>query len=215
MNRMQNGFTLIEIAIVLVIIGLLLCGVLKGQELINTAKVKNLAADFKNVPMYVSVYQDKYKALPGDDKAATAHLSATASNGAGNGTIDGLWKPAAATDESAIFWQHLRLANLMTGSTVPDIAAGNAFMPQNAVGGGIGVSSMANSPIAGMRGSYVICSDAIAGRFAQQLDISNDDGVPNTGSMQIIAAGTVALGGTAVTPAAFSLDSNYLVCAGF
>jgi prepilin-type N-terminal cleavage/methylation domain-containing protein len=48
----QSGFTLIEIAIVLVIIGLLLGGVLKGQELINSAKVKNLATDFRNIPLY-------------------------------------------------------------------------------------------------------------------------------------------------------------------
>jgi prepilin-type N-terminal cleavage/methylation domain-containing protein len=58
MKRDQSGFTLIEIAIVLVIIGLLLGGVLKGQELINSAKVKNLAADFKNVPVFVYGYQD-------------------------------------------------------------------------------------------------------------------------------------------------------------
>ena len=52
MKRNQSGFTLIEIAIVLVIIGLLLGGVLKGQELINSAKVKNLATDFRNIPVY-------------------------------------------------------------------------------------------------------------------------------------------------------------------
>lgn len=45
-KRRQSGFTLIEIAIVLVIIGLLLGGILKGQELINSARVKNLASDF-------------------------------------------------------------------------------------------------------------------------------------------------------------------------
>ena len=49
MKKQQAGFTLIELAIVLVIIGLLLGGVLKGQELINSAKVKNLANDFKNI----------------------------------------------------------------------------------------------------------------------------------------------------------------------
>ncbi|MCX7173912.1 MAG: prepilin-type N-terminal cleavage/methylation domain-containing protein, partial [Proteobacteria bacterium] len=49
-SRKQSGFTLIEIAIVLVIIGLLLGGVLKGQELINSAKVKNFAQDFKSIP---------------------------------------------------------------------------------------------------------------------------------------------------------------------
>ena len=78
MKRNQSGFTLIEIAIVLVIIGLLLGGVLKGQELINSAKVKNLATDFKNVPIYIYGYQDKYKALPGDDANAKLHLGASA-----------------------------------------------------------------------------------------------------------------------------------------
>ena len=53
MKKQQSGFTLIELAIVLVIIGLLLGGVLKGQELINSAKVKNIVSDFKNVQVFV------------------------------------------------------------------------------------------------------------------------------------------------------------------
>ena len=73
-KRRQSGFTLIEIAIVLVIIGLLLGGILKGQELINSARVKNLASDFRNVPVFIYGYQDKYRALPGDDSAAVAHV---------------------------------------------------------------------------------------------------------------------------------------------
>ena len=48
-RRQQSGFTLVEIAIVLVIIGLLLGGILKGQELINSAKAKSFAQDFRNV----------------------------------------------------------------------------------------------------------------------------------------------------------------------
>ena len=59
MKKQQSGFTLVEIAIVLVIIGLLLGGVLKGQELINSAKVKNLANDFRTIPTFVYAYQDK------------------------------------------------------------------------------------------------------------------------------------------------------------
>ena len=62
MKKQQSGFTLVEIAIVLVIIGLLLGGVLKGQELINSAKVKNLANDFRTIPTFVYAYQDKFRA---------------------------------------------------------------------------------------------------------------------------------------------------------
>ena len=58
MNRTKNrGFTLIEIAIVLVIIGLLLGGVLKGQELINNAKVKSYATDFRNIPIQLYFFE--------------------------------------------------------------------------------------------------------------------------------------------------------------
>ncbi len=81
MKRNQSGFTLIEIAIVLVIIGLLLGGVLKGQELINSARVKNLATDFRNIPVYIYGYQDKFRAIPGDDNNAKAHLGRHCASG--------------------------------------------------------------------------------------------------------------------------------------
>ena len=67
----QQGFTLVEIAIVLVIIGLLLGGILKGQEMITQAKIKNVIADISGVSAAMYGYQDRYRALPGDDKLAT------------------------------------------------------------------------------------------------------------------------------------------------
>src|SRR4030095_7033874 len=115
MRKQQSGFTLVEIAIVLVIIGLLLGGILKGQELINSAKVKNLANDFRVVPTYIYAYQDKYKALPGDDNRADTNVSGatkatTPAGTQGNGVINGNWNSSTATDESFLFWQHVRLS---------------------------------------------------------------------------------------------------------
>ena len=180
MKRNQSGFTLIEIAIVLVIIGLLLGGVLKGQELINSAKVKNLAGDFKNIPVFIYGYQDKFKALPGDDAAVVAHVNGTlatapASPAArGNGVIEGQWNSTTAGDESVLFWQHVRLAGLAPGETTVNVAAGNTYIPTNAAGGKVGIQSgsttappvndAAGNPI---RGSYVICSDGILGKFVK------------------------------------------------
>src|SRR6516164_11396797 len=94
--RRQAGFTLVEIAIVLVIIGLLLGGVLKGQELIESAKVKNIGQDFRAISIAVLTYQDKYRALPGDDPKATtrwtgacaATIITTQGAALGNGQID-------------------------------------------------------------------------------------------------------------------------------
>jgi prepilin-type N-terminal cleavage/methylation domain-containing protein len=208
MKRNQSGFTLIEIAIVLVIIGLLLGGVLKGQELINSAKVKNLATDFKNVPVFIYGYQDKFKALPGDDSRATTHVTAT-TNGNGNGIIEGNWN--AASGESFDFWQHVRLSGLAPGSTSTTAAD---YIPKNAVGGNIGItnSSATNNPITGLKGSYIVCSNAIAGKFAKQLDTTLDDGNTATGSMMATAVGT-ATGGT--PNGNLDDDTTYLVCMGF
>jgi prepilin-type N-terminal cleavage/methylation domain-containing protein len=202
MRSQQSGFTLVEIAIVLVIIGLLLGGILKGQELINSAKVKNIANDFRVIPTYIYAYQDKFRALPGDDAQVTTHISgATAATGGtlGNGVIEGAWNgdETAASTEAMLFWQHVRLANLAAGPTVP--AAG--YAPTNAVGGRIGVSSIGTglTQVAGMNGTYQVCSSGILGKFAKQLDIQMDDGKTDTGSMRTIA--DVASPQATVTPA--------------
>src|SRR3990167_9250322 len=71
MKTMQKGLTLVEIAIMLVIIGLLLGGILKGQEMITQAKIKNAIADFSGVSAAYFGYQDRYRATPGDDGGAT------------------------------------------------------------------------------------------------------------------------------------------------
>ena len=206
MRRHQSGFTLIEIAIVLVIIGLLLGGILKGQELINSARVKNLATDFRNIPLYIYGYQDKFKALPGDDINAATHTGGTvattpATGTRGNGAIEGSWDSTTATDESYLFWQHVRLASLAPGPTT----TGTGFLPTNTVGGVIGIQSAA--PFTGINGTYFICSAGILGKFVKQLDSQLDDANTATGSMM---AGT-----TLPTPLATLADSTtYTVCMG-
>src|SRR3972149_4339053 len=173
MKRNQSGFTLIEIAIVLVIIGLLLGGVLKGQELINSARVKNLALDFKNIPVLIYGYQDKFKALPGDDATPASHVGGTPAAAAnlGNGTINGTWDSVTNTDESVLFWQHVRMAGLTSGLTVVPAAPAllDPYFPQNAIGGRLGIQgnldiAAAPRPIAGIPGTYVICSASIPGK---------------------------------------------------
>jgi len=234
MKRNQSGFTLIEIAIVLVIIGLLLGGVMKGQELINSAKVKNLAADFKNVPLFIYGYQDKFRSLPGDDTNVGTHLGATATSATtpagtlGNGLINGNWNSNTVTDESIVFWQHIRLAGLSAGSTtVPGSITSDqdTYLPQNAVGGRVGVESGSTTPpIANLKGSYIVCSSHILGKFAKQLDTTMDDGVSNTGSIMVTADtnGATAVTRTAGTAPAAIVPSTtlpddstlYTVCMG-
>ncbi len=239
MKRNQSGFTLIEIAIVLVIIGLLLGGVLKGQELINSAKVKNLATDFRNIPVFIYGYQDKYKAIPGDDPTigtANTHLTGgtactpVAANhcAPGNGLIDGAWNATAITDESYVFWQHVRLAGLAAGATdsTTMTTSPSTYLPVNAVGGNIGIQSgtsvAANSPMIDantipIRGTYIICSPNILGKFAKQLDIQLDDGNTATGNMMaydVTLSGVYAIGKTATATASIADADIVVVCMG-
>ncbi|MDZ4212166.1 MAG: prepilin-type cleavage/methylation domain-containing protein, partial [Methylotenera sp.] len=212
--------TLIELAIVLVIIGLLLGGVLKGQELINSAKVKNMASDFKNIQVYIYGYQDKFRALPGDDKLADSHLTggikATTNGTTGNGVIEGPYNTITATDETALFWQHVRLAGLAAG---PTSTADANYYPTNADGGRIGISSVVSNtavtelPTAGgISGAFIICSEGVLGKFAKQLDTALDDGNTQTGSVRVVTKGAKSIGLTN----ADTLDSNpYAVCMAF
>ena len=218
MKSQQSGFTLVEIAIVLVIIGLLLGGVLKGQELINSAKVKNLANDFRVVPTYIYAYQDKFKSLPGDDAQVTAHVTGataatTPAGTQGNGTINGNWNSTTNTDESRLFWQHVRLANLAAGPT--DVTDAT-YAPKNAVGGTLGINSAttAQLQITGMTGTYQVCSAGILGKFVKQLDVQMDDGNTATGSMRAVADGA-AMNAAAVATASIDEAANYTTCMTF
>lgn len=221
-NR-QKGFTLIEIAIVLVIIGLLLGGVLKGQELINNAKVKSYATDFRNIPIQLYAYQDRFKALPGDDALVATHVpgatpATTPAATLANGVINGAWNSTTNTDESCLYWQHVRLANLAPGSTTVDCTANSEYWPKNANGGQIGIQSNVGlatfSAGNGPPGSFVICSSNVLGQFVLQLDAMLDDGNPSTGSMRAIQ--TSAVGGAPSTTATVQANpaDSFIVCLG-
>lgn len=189
MNK-QTGFTLIELAIVLVIIGLLLGGVLRGQELINSARVKNLTRDFQNTQVYLYTYQDRFRAIPGDDNAANNHVpgGTVATNGTpGNARIEGQWNSPGPLTESFLFWQHVRLASLAPGN--PALGATNTNgAPLGIQSLGAGFSQITTL----VNGSFAICSGGILGRDVLQIDTTLDDGLPNLGSVQANRAEGVA-----------------------
>src|SRR5438105_11659941 len=115
-----RGFTLVEIAIVLVIIGLLLGGILKGQEMITQAKIKNSIADFSGISAAYHGYQDRYRAIPGDDPNATSRWSGatqspTAAEG-GNGKRSEERRGGKDTDESRIWWDQQSRTGFVAGA---------------------------------------------------------------------------------------------------
>ncbi len=179
-QQRQSGFTLVEIAIVLVIIGLLIGGVLKGQEMITNAKIKGIENDFGGVSAAIHAYQDRYGVLPGDDPQADSRFSGTwtaADNGDGNGNIQGGWNSTNNANESRKIWKHLRGAGLIAGPV--DGTNASYQQPSNPYGGLIGV----DLNVYNLSGHNIVFGE-IPGDIAQILEARGDDGVPNTGSIQ-------------------------------
>lgn len=153
------GFTLVELSIVLVIIGLIIGGVMLGQDLIQTSKIRSTISQLERYKTGVSAFRTKYGVLPGDMDSATASAFGFAARGnyAGqgdnNGILEGVSANAASsnngiwqTGETGLFWVDLSQANMIDGSftrasftlpgnitssTSPNLSA---FFPEAAIG---------------------------------------------------------------------------------
>lgn len=119
----QRGFTLVEIAIVLVIIGLLLGGILKGQELITSARVRNLANQIEGIKAAFFGFQDRYRALPGDFRLASSQIAGASQDGNGDGRILGT--------ESIATWDHLSHAGFINGTYTFNATESSTTTPTN------------------------------------------------------------------------------------
>jgi prepilin-type N-terminal cleavage/methylation domain-containing protein len=179
--RKTKGFTLVEIAIVLVIIGLLLGGILKGQEMITQAKIKNVIADFSGVSAAYHGYQDRYRAIPGDDpNAGTRWSGADIGATKGDGVVRGKYNSTTAKDESRLWWDHLRRAGFVSGS--------GESQPFNAVTGQLGVqtgdAAGTIGPAMGGISGLMMCSANLPDKIAIAVDTQMDDGVNSSGGVR-------------------------------
>lgn len=201
LNR-QKGFTLIEIAIVLVIIGLLLGGVLKGQELINTARVRALNNSVDGITAAWFSFQDRYRAFPGDylDARSTVNLPGAPAGGDGNGLV-GKTGAADSTAERAQIWVHLEAAGYITGgyngaaiANADEYGCSVTTCPDNGFGTGMLVQHGNENQISANDGT-ADAHELVTGRgipvdVLAELDRKVDDGASTTGLMQVGDGGT-------------------------
>jgi prepilin-type N-terminal cleavage/methylation domain-containing protein len=210
----QRGYTLVEIAIVLVIIGLLLGGVLKGQELINSAQVRNLADQSSSIQAAYYGFVDRYRQIPGDMVGTQvcdvigSHVPGCPGSGVsevsppggnGNGWIDpGNWNEASAV------WAHLSASgfiqgNYKGGATDETTYRNPPIAPVNAFGGPLLLSRTHDyHPVGqGSRKLNLVLGHRIPVKIIREFDVKKDEGLPTTGTVRATVSGGAAFGGIA------------------
>ena len=192
-KKAARGFTLIEIAIVLVIIGLLLGGVLKGQELITSARVRNLISQQDGIKAAFFGFQDRYRALPGDYANAGVNIkcSGTCLNGDGNGQISNAGSASGAgttTHEDLNVWTHLTAAGFLNGSynlAAADTGPLDTNSPKNPYSVYLSLIYDNTWGIASNPNKHNLKSGSqIPVEIIAEVDRKIDDGQPNGGSFQ-------------------------------
>ena len=191
-NRFVRGVTLVEIAIVLVVIGLLLGGILKGQELINNARVRAVTDKQAGLKVAWYAFLDRYRGMPGDLHNAVRFIPGAGPNrtgakglASGDGFIHGR--------ESAIVFQHLAGAGLLRCQNCTTTA----------LVGAVGELTAANSPTNDFGGVMAIFMDSsyygttgtrqtrlvsqmgpnLPSNIIRDVDLKSDDGLPFAGDL--------------------------------
>lgn len=197
-QKTQAGFSLIELAVVLVIMGLLIGGILKGRDLIDSARLKRVVSQLNEYRLATSTFIDKFDALPGDFSKASQLIHPDLRNGNGNGSVEGAG--LAPESEALAFWSHLAGAGFIGSPGSQGDQNRGEFgkgAPASSVGGGFTIE---NNPH-GLSGLWFILGKKngdhgdgalLTPAQAMSLDTKLDNGQPTSGKVRAFDGADVA-----------------------
>lgn len=178
---------MVELSIVLIIIGLILGGVFKGQSLIDSARVRSLSTEVSGIRTAWFSFQERYRSIPGDFASARTQIDSSAVPGNGNGRVDD-------SQERAGVWQQLALAGFITGDydgaqsavgSATDLKCGPQTCPKNPFNGFYKITYSAQALESQSPAHEFYTGDQIPVKILSQLDYNLDDGRANSGRFRV------------------------------
>lgn len=223
-NKLRNGFSLVELAIIMVVIGLLSVAVIGGQGLINSGKMGKLASEMQTIRQAVNGFRSVYSALPGDLKNATSYFgSSNLADGDGDGIIAQGDNDTADEVNNAMV--HLSRSGLIEATDLAN--NGTKFVALKSYPGELYLSSNKDDEGADVSGfsyvsgthNFIIAAasgygyNAVAKPLvAYNVDKKLDDGFPRTGNVTYIVSGNVSDASCTNSTTEYYLTSNALAC---
>ncbi len=229
----RKAFTLVELSIVIVIIGLIIAGVTAGKSLVRAAQLQSVINDMNKYTASFQAFKLQYGYFPGDLPVATNYWGTGASGSCPNGSASAGCngngdRHVDWPSEVYRFWQHLALANLVQGSysgtSTTNAAVPGVNVPASAISGGgysVGYGCFTGNTFinGGLCGNDLAFGAALANNGmvnpiinpieANNIDVKIDDGVPSTG----IIKNRMDTGPTCVSGANYNIGITTKVCA--
>jgi hypothetical protein len=215
--------TLIEVTIVLVILGVVVQSVLKGQELIQNARVRDIMLQQAAVEQAMLAFQDRYRAWPGDYARASTTIPCSVGclNGNGNGRVEA--GTDSAIHEDILAWQHMSDAGFLRDHYLMEDASVSAPAPTNSpssVYGGylqVGFDQLWGYGTNPTRRHNIKTGNYVPAAVLAEIDRKIDDGLPGSGSFQFstyAGEGAAPIGGVAAGCTAADSPTGFWLISG-